>query len=52
MMDALTRASHKLAEAIYAHASPKQQTAQTEKAGGTSEKVVDAEYEEADTARS
>jgi molecular chaperone DnaK len=52
MMDALTRASHKLAEAIYAHASPKQQTAQTEKAGGTSEKVVDAEYEEADTAKS
>jgi molecular chaperone DnaK len=43
MMDALTRASHKLAEAIYAQTSQKQQT---ERAGGTKDKVVDAEYEE------
>jgi len=45
-MDELTRASHKLAEAIYRQ-TPQTEATETPKAGeDTKEKVVDAEYEE------
>jgi molecular chaperone DnaK len=45
-MEALTQASHKLAEAIYTQTAQRQQTAQTQAGEGSKEKVVDAEYEE------
>jgi molecular chaperone DnaK len=49
--DALTKASHKLAEAIYAQTTQKQQTSQAQAGDGSKEKVVDAEYEEAEGRR-
>jgi molecular chaperone DnaK len=45
-MEALTKASHKLAEAIYAQATPRPEGAQAKAGEGRKEKVVDAEYEE------
>jgi hypothetical protein len=45
-MEALTQASHKLAEEIYKQASPRQETAKPKAAEGTKEKIIDAEYEE------
>jgi molecular chaperone DnaK len=45
-MEALTRKSHKLAEAIYAQAKPKPEGAQATPGDDKKEKVVDAEYEE------
>jgi molecular chaperone DnaK len=52
MMDALTQASHKLAEAIYGHSSERQRTAQAERPPRPTEHVVDAEFEEAGGGRS
>jgi molecular chaperone DnaK len=46
-MEALTKASHKLAEAIYGQATPRPEGAQAKAGEGGKEKVVDAEYEEA-----
>jgi molecular chaperone DnaK len=45
-MEALTQASHKLAEEIYKQASPKPETGKPKAAEGTKEKIIDAEYEE------
>jgi molecular chaperone DnaK len=50
-MESLTAASHKLAEAIYAQTAQKQQTEAAQASGGGREKVVDAEYEEAEGRR-
>jgi molecular chaperone DnaK len=50
-MESLTAASHKLAEAIYAQTAQKQQTDAAQASGGGREKVVDAEYEEAEGRR-
>jgi molecular chaperone DnaK len=44
-MDELTQSSHKLAEALYRQTT-REQSSEKPKAGGTKEKVVDAEYEE------
>jgi molecular chaperone DnaK len=44
-MDELTQASHKLAEALYRQTT-REQSSEKPKAGGPTEKVVDAEYEE------
>lgn len=45
-MEELTKASHKLAEAIYRQTAQSQPSAQPREGGGPKEKVVDAEYEE------
>jgi molecular chaperone DnaK len=45
-MDELTRASHKLAEAIYRQTTQKAEPEQPQAGAGPKEKVVDAEYEE------
>jgi molecular chaperone DnaK len=45
-MEELTKASHKLAEAIYKQTSQAQATEKPKAGGGPKEKVVDAEYEE------
>jgi molecular chaperone DnaK len=45
-MEALTQASHKLAEAIYRQSAQGQTTEQPKAGAGSKEKVVDAEYEE------
>jgi len=45
-MDELTKASHKLAEAIYRQTAQAQTSEKPREGGGTKEKVVDAEYEE------
>jgi molecular chaperone DnaK len=50
-MDALTQASHKLAEAIYRQTTQKAEAEQPQAGGGPKEKVVDAEYEETGGAR-
>ena len=46
-MEELTKASHKLAEAIYRQTSQKPETEKSKAGDGPKEKVVDAEYEEA-----
>jgi molecular chaperone DnaK len=45
-MDELTRASHKLAEAIYRQTTQKAEAERPKAGAGPNEKVVDAEYEE------
>jgi molecular chaperone DnaK len=45
-MDELTRASHKLAEAIYRQTTQKAEAEEPKAGAGPKEKVVDAEYEE------
>jgi molecular chaperone DnaK len=45
-MDDLTKASHKLGEAIYAQTTRNQQASQARAGEGPKERVVDAEYEE------
>jgi molecular chaperone DnaK len=50
-MDELTRASHKLAEAIYRQTTQKAEAEQPKAGAGPKEKVVDAEYEETGSAR-
>jgi molecular chaperone DnaK len=45
-MEDLTKASHKLAEAIYRQSSQRSETEKPSAGEGTKEKVVDAEYEE------
>jgi molecular chaperone DnaK len=45
-MDDLTKASHKLAEAIYRQTAQKAETEKPGTGAGPKEKVVDAEYEE------
>jgi molecular chaperone DnaK len=45
-MDELTRASHKLAEAIYRQTTQKAEAERPKTGAGPKEKVVDAEYEE------
>jgi len=45
-MEELTKASHKLAEAIYRQTAQAQAAEKPREAGGPKEKVVDAEYEE------
>ncbi|MGH7811216.1 MAG: Hsp70 family protein, partial [Candidatus Binatia bacterium] len=50
-MDELTRASHKLAEAIYRQTTQKAEAEQPKAGAGPKEKVVDAEYEETGGAR-
>jgi molecular chaperone DnaK len=48
-MEELTKTSHKLAEEIYKQASQKQETVKPKAGEGPKEKVVDAEYEEAES---
>jgi molecular chaperone DnaK len=45
-MDELTRASHKLAEAIYRQTAQNAEAERPKTGAGPKEKVVDAEYEE------
>ena len=46
LMDALTTASHKLAEAIYRQTTQKGKMEEAARGAGSKEKVVDAEYED------
>jgi molecular chaperone DnaK len=48
-MEELTKTSHKLAEEIYKQASQRQETVKPKAGEGPKEKVVDAEYEEAES---
>ena len=45
-MEELTKASHKLAEAIYRQTAQAQASEKPREGGGPKENVVDAEYEE------